>query len=133
MKSALARFNDKVVVNSNGCWVWQAQIDARGFGRFQADGCPELAHRFSFEMHRGRIPRDKVVRQRCGNRACVRPDHLELADPEPSALAQRNAAKERCIHGHALVGRNLYVRPDGSRECRACRAESQRRWRRKGE
>lgn len=32
-----------------------------------------------------------------------------------------NAAKTHCIHGHALNGSNLYRRPDGYRDCRACR------------
>jgi hypothetical protein len=41
-----------------------------------------------------------------------------------------NRDKTRCIRGHELAGDNLYVRPNGKRECRACHARQVReaRW-----
>jgi hypothetical protein len=62
----------------------------------------------------------------------VNPDHLEPVTHAENIrrgtgpLAE-NAAKTHCVHGHEFAGENLYVRPDGRRQCRACNAEHQRR------
>src|SRR5256885_16339436 len=41
----------------------------------QFDGRPQLAHRVAWFLARGAWPEGEV-RQRCGNRLCVRPEHL---------------------------------------------------------
>lgn len=35
---------------------------------------------------------------------------------------------ERCQHGHTLDEGNVYVKPDGRRECRPCKARRQREY-----
>lgn len=75
----MKRFWDKVE-KTDGCWNWAA---ARSGGRSGKDyGAFRLsdprrqvyAHRFSFEMHHGYLP--KVVRHSCDNGLCVNPAHL---------------------------------------------------------
>lgn len=45
------------------------------------------------------------------------------------SMATANGAKDRCPRQHPYDGRNLYVNPAGKRECRACHAAAQQRYR----
>jgi hypothetical protein len=58
------------------CWRWTAQTH-RGYGRFQLDGRPMMAHRASYLLFRGPIPKGLEARHTCLNRLCVNPDHIE--------------------------------------------------------
>lgn len=56
------------------CWVWTARRDPAGYGRFQLNRRPELAHRVAWLLTHGAVP--ALLRHRCGTNACVREDHL---------------------------------------------------------
>lgn len=80
--NAEERFISKVEM-SDGCWLWRAAIDTGGvsggggYGRFYHEGRVQYAHRFAYEMWVGPIPEGLVIDHTCGNRACVKPHHLE--------------------------------------------------------
>jgi hypothetical protein len=78
-----------------------------------------LAHRLAWEEHYGSIPDGMVVHHKCHNRGCVNPVHLELHTPASHRVAHRS-----CDH------EDRYVRPDGTSQCRVCRREYKRTWRR---
>jgi DNA-binding CsgD family transcriptional regulator len=67
------------------CWDWiGSTVDGYGQFGFQVPGYGRQmipAHRFAWETANGVIPDKADVLHRCGNRACVRPDHLVLSDP----------------------------------------------------
>ncbi len=71
---------------SSGCWLWRGQISNSGYGRImirQASGNKmESAHRASYAAFVAPLSNNSIVRQRCGNRLCVNPEHLELIDQQ---------------------------------------------------
>jgi len=66
----------------SGCWLWRGQISNTGYGRIMLSGpqgrSMESAHRASYAAFVGPIPVGTLVRQTCGNRLCVNPEHLEV-------------------------------------------------------
>lgn len=73
------RFWSKVSRGETGeCWTWTGCTNAEGYGRIFTKESVQNAHRVSWKIANGDIPRDLVVRHRCDNPSCVNPDHLEL-------------------------------------------------------
>ena len=69
------------VVKSDGCWEYDG-YRFRGYGKFGVSPKQSvLAHKFAYELWVGPVPDGKHLHHRCGNRACVRPDHLEVVEP----------------------------------------------------
>lgn len=60
------------------CWVWIASAMLGGYGRFDIKHTHHAAHRFSFAISNGEIPRGMVVMHRCDFPPCVRPSHLQI-------------------------------------------------------
>lgn len=72
------RFDSYHVQSPSGCWLWQGIINWGGYGVFQLQGKQRSAHRISWTLYRGTIPKDSFVLHRCDVRNCVNPDHLFL-------------------------------------------------------
>jgi hypothetical protein len=80
-KKTIARFWEKVN-KTETCWIWKASKRHKGYGAFVWCNNGEVvqgrAHRFSWEIHNGEIPRGFCVLHKCDTPACVNPDHLFL-------------------------------------------------------
>lgn len=74
-KSAASRFWSKVI-QTDSCWLWTASKTSDGYGQLRIDGKNALAHRFSYELLVGPIPRGLVIDHICHVTACVNPRHL---------------------------------------------------------
>lgn len=124
----LDRFAEKIALTDSGCIEWIASTNGAGYGTLSINrhGGKILAHRFSYEHHKGPIPDGLHIDHLCRNTLCVNPDHLEavtqrvntLRGTAPTAI---NAARSECINGHPFTEENTYTSPGrGRRECRAC-------------
>ena len=49
------RLWSRVQIDINGCWMWQGNRDANGYGRIRHNGRLSLAHRVSYELFIGPI------------------------------------------------------------------------------
>lgn len=128
------RFWSKVD-KTDSCWVWKAALTQYGYGIFRIggrDGFNIGAHRYAYKEMFGSIPGGLDLDHLCRNRKCVNPAHLEPVTRQENVLrgvspAARQAKQTHCIHGHELMGANLYLRNDGRRGCRTCRAAAMKR------
>jgi hypothetical protein len=69
------RFWSKVE-KTKTCWVWRGCCDQKGYGHIKASGKNQAAHRVSFKLHFGSVPKGTHVLHKCDNPPCIRPDHL---------------------------------------------------------
>jgi hypothetical protein len=137
LDNIIERFWDKVETRPSGCWEWTAYITSEGYGQFYPKhGNPILAHRFSYETNKGKIPKVKEIDHLCRNRKCVNPEHLECVTRRVNIsrgmsgmeTGLRNLAKTHCPKGHPYSGDNLYIIPStGTRQCRTCVREAHKK------
>ena len=79
---------------SDECWEWQAgKGGSLGYGKIKIKGKTYLAHRVSWELFFGPIPKGMMVLHKCNNPPCVNPYHLYLGD-------QSDNMQDRSRAGH---------------------------------
>lgn len=119
-------FFGNIEYNTDGCWLWMGALDKDGYGYYAAYRKRERVHRYSYELLREDIPDGLVIDHLCRVRSCANPEHLEaVTDVENimrgNAPAVLNSQKTHCVHGHELIGINLYIqKKTGKRFCRTC-------------
>ena len=137
MKPIQQRFWEKVNKTSlKGCWEWTSSLQGNGYGAFfthlieQGRKC-HGAHRFSWELTNGKIPKGLWVLHKCDNRICVNPEHLFLGNRTDN---MRDAAKKKrictigqsnlthCKRGHEFTPENTWKTKQGWRLCKTCDA-----------
>lgn len=82
-------------VNEAGCWIWNKGYYSSGYGRFHGVN----AHRVSWRLCCGAVPKGLFVLHKCDVKACINPEHLFLGNQR--ANLQDMAQKGR--HGRSVL------------------------------
>ena len=104
-----------------GCWEWTAGKSTHGYGVIGPKGGQLYAHRVAWVAAHGRdVPHGLEIDHLCRNRACVRPDHLDLVTHRVNTLrgfspAAEKARREACDKGHP------FTQYADQRRCRICK------------
>lgn len=88
------------VAKSTTCWEWTGGRDKRGYGRLNIGNVPHLAHRTSWEVHKGPIPTGGHILHKCDNPACVRPSHLFLGSHADNMADKMQKGRHRYGTSH---------------------------------
>lgn len=121
----------KRVDKSGDCWNWTGATigkrkDRPGYGQFHFRN-ERLAHRVSYIIYVGDIPKGLTIDHGCRNTLCVRPEHLEAVTMRVNLLRGNSmsaihARKTACPRGHKYSG----VNNRGQRVCKTCKNEKAR-------
>jgi hypothetical protein len=101
-----ARFLDKVAPpDANGCHLWTAHTNQKGYGRFWYRGRKVLAHRYASGM--ADWPPEIQTRHICNVPSCVNPEHLTFGSNADNVRdmveADRQARQKGTDNGRAKL------------------------------
>lgn len=122
-KPLAVRFWAKVQ-KTRTCWLWIASVSGDGYGQI-GRGPPRhtmlKAHRVSWTLYKGPIPRGLCVLHKCDVKRCVRPSHLFLGTDADN------------VRDMTRKGRNVFQLRNPSLKLSPAKVRSIRRARARGE
>lgn len=129
------RLMKKVSLSSavSGCWIWTGYVNKAGYGMYGVNYKRQMAHRISYELFVGPIPKYLELDHLCRVRNCINPLHLEAVTcrenlrRSPICMSTIRANKTHCLNGHAFDEANTY-KHNGHRWCRKCHLMRQKLW-----
>ena len=113
-KSLSERFWEKVDVRGpDDCWLWTASFRTTGYGQICSNGRPDGAHRVSYEINIGPIPKGEgyhgiCVCHSCDVKACCNPAHLFIGTHQDNVRDMNH--KERGVTPDAIGEKNGFSR-----------------------
>lgn len=70
-------FESLIRINETGCWIWWRATNEKGYGQYHLGNNKFIrAHRYSYILYKGSIPKGLFVCHTCDIPRCVNPEHL---------------------------------------------------------
>lgn len=141
------KFRAKFEINEDGCWMWKASTNTKGYGHYWHEQKVQRIHRLTYTWFIGPIPNKKVIdhyrmnegpRNAPCSRACCNPAHLEIVtvgentsrgNSNTLAAAAWHSNKTHCPQGHEYSDENTYTyyKANGDIKQRLCKTCTNRR------
>lgn len=130
------RFWEKVDKSggADSCWIWLG-AKSSGYGVFRLNNVMDSSHRVVWRLTHGPIPYGAWVLHACDQKLCVNPKHLRLGTPKDNTqdMLSKNRGRWKtkpayCKNGHKFDTGNTYTSPSGTRRCRACNRERDKKY-----
>ena len=103
LKNSIEKFYNKISPEPNtGCWLWEGNLNEHGYGFAPTNELKMIsAHRFSYAIHKGKIPKGKCVLHACDKPICVKPDHLFIGTQQDNIRdkVRKNRQAKGLTHG----------------------------------
>lgn len=97
-EASIAAFFSRCRLSETGCWLWTGKTTGGGYG---SAGRDNLAHRLSYRLFKGEIPKGLWILHSCDTPACCNPGHLRAGTPKDNVAD--------------CIARDRLNRPKGSR------------------
>ena len=94
------------------CLVWTRSLSHGQYGNLQFNGRIWAAHRLFYALLVAAIPDGHHLHHVCGNKACVRPEHVLPVTPKQHSEVDRfygTKHRTHCPSGHAYTPENTKV------------------------
>ena len=134
----LARIKRRVVIDANGCWLWQGTVHPRGYGQTNYRGRTVNVHRAVYVATHGvKLAFAQQVCHSCDVKICCNPAHLWLGSNKDNHIDKivkgRNYFSNltHCKRGHEFAPENVrwrksYGNRGPARVCKTCERDRHR-------
>lgn len=114
---SLRKSYEKKVVRGEGCWGWTGAINTNGYGHIRlAKGWSMGAHRTSWLLNFGEIPKGIQVLHACDNRLCTNHEHLFLGTQKDNMRDCSNKGRTRATFQKGSIPHNRKLDEDKVKE-----------------
>lgn len=79
------------------CWICVSHRKTQGYPQTSRDGQPQRIYQFLYKLLKGPVSRGLEIRHLCGNKECIRPEHLEVG-------TRKDNMADAIRHGTTLRG-----------------------------